>query len=291
MKKSSGPKFLRYCIPIINILKEFGGSGNPGDTTDKVISHFNLSEEEQAVVNKNGKSRVRNQIAWARFYLSKAGIIDPDTRGIWTLTSKGMTSVFSDNDILNLFKDVHGKFTRNKKPNVPEDVTDESDEIDVEDIPDENNHRSKVLSIIKAMTPAAFELLSKRILIESGFVSVEVTGKPGDNGIDGYGIVRLNHITSIKVIFQCKRYKESVGPSIVRDFRGAMAGRTDKGLILTTGYFTSEAKREATRDGAPPIDLIDGDELISLLEKLKLGLFQKITYDVDEGFFKQMSIK
>lgn len=291
MKKSSGPKFLRYCIPIINILKEFGGSGNPGDTTDKVISHFNLSESEQAVVNKNGKSRVRNQIAWARFYLSKSGIIDPDTRGIWTLTSKGMTSVFSDSDILDLFKDVQGKFTRNKKLNVPEDVTDESDEIDVEDIPDENNHRSKVLSIIKSMTPAAFELLSKRILIESGFVSVEVTGSPGDGGIDGYGIVKLNNITSIKVIFQCKRYKDSVGPGVVRDFRGAMAGRTDKGLILTTGYFTSEAKKEATRDGAAPIDLIDGDGLILLLEKLKLGLIQKITYDVDEAFFKQMSIK
>ncbi|HXR60350.1 MAG TPA: restriction endonuclease, partial [Solirubrobacterales bacterium] len=68
------------------------------------------------------------------------------------------------------------------------------------------------------------------------------------------------------------RYKGSVGADKVRDFRGAMAGRADKGLLITTGTFTREARTEATRDGAPPIDLIDGDRLCDLLKDLQLGV-------------------
>jgi restriction system protein len=51
-----------------------------------------------------------------------------------------------------------------------------------------------------------------------------------------------------------------------------MVGRTDKGLLITTGHFTADAKREATRDGAPQIELIDGEQLCDLLKSLKLGL-------------------
>ena len=58
----------------------------------------------------------------------------------------------------------------------------------------------------------------------------------------------------------------------VRDFRGAMVGRADKGLLITTGTFSKEAVREATRDGAPAIDLIDGDQLVDKLQDLALGV-------------------
>jgi restriction system protein len=74
------------------------------------------------------------------------------------------------------------------------------------------------------------------------------------------------------VIFQCKRYRNTVSAGTVRDFRGAMAGRADKGLIITMGTFTRDASLEATRDGAPPIDLIDGEQLMDKLKDLKLGI-------------------
>jgi Restriction endonuclease len=80
----------------------------------------------------------------------------------------------------------------------------------------------------------------------------------------GIGVYRVS-LLSFPVFFQCKRYVGSVGSGAVRDFRGAMSGRGDKGLLITTGTFTSEAKRESTRDGAPPVDLIDGDQLCDLL--------------------------
>lgn len=133
--------------------------------------------------------------------------------------------------------------------------------------------------LVKELKPDAFERLAQRILRESGFVKVEVTGRSGDGGIDGVGVLRLS-LLSFQVYFQCKRYKGSVSPSAIRDFRGAMVGRTDKGLFITTGTFTAEAKREATRDGAPAIDLIDGDLLCDLLKNLKLGVTARMVEEV-----------
>ena len=139
------------------------------------------------------------------------------------------------------------------------------------------------------MSPAGFERLCQRILRESGFVKVEVTGQSGDGGIDGIGVLRVN-LVSFHVLFQAKRWKSSVGASVVRDFRGAMVGRADKGLIITTASFTADARHEATRDGAPAIDLVDGEALCALLKDLKLGVRVKLVEEVeiDEGFFKSI---
>ena len=121
------------------------------------------------------------------------------------------------------------------------------------------------------MSPGSFERLAQRLLREAGFVSTTVTGKSGDGGIDGLGVYRMS-LVSFPVFFQCKRYSGSVGAGAVRDFRGAMAGRGDKGLLITTGSFTADAKSEATRDGAPPLDLIDGARLCELLKAYELGV-------------------
>ena len=141
--------------------------------------------------------------------------------------------------------------------------------------------KEQLLNILYEITPAAFERLAQRILRESGFFQVEVTGKVGDGGIDGKGIVRVSGLLSFHVIFQCKRYKGSVTPSQIRDFRGAMQGRADKGLVITTGTFTREAIKEATRDGAPPIDLIDGETLCEKLKELRLGVDTKLIESVE----------
>ena len=122
-----------------------------------------------------------------------------------------------------------------------------------------------------AMQPDAFERLAQRLLREAGFVRVEVRGKSGDGGIDGVGVLRVN-LVSFQVYFQCKRWQGSVGSREIRDFRGALQGRADKGLFVTTGTFTSQAADEATRDGAIAIDLIDGNRLCELLKQYNLGV-------------------
>jgi len=141
------------------------------------------------------------------------------------------------------------------------------------------------------LTPAGFEKLCQRLLRESGFSQVKVTGKSGDGGIDGYGVLELNPLMSFKVLFQSKRYKDVVSTDKIRDFRGAMAGRADKGIIITTGRFTQDAKNEAVRDGVPPIELVDGDKLVTMFEKLEFGLIPRTVYDIDLDFFKEFQEK
>lgn len=136
---------------------------------------------------------------------------------------------------------------------------------------------------------STFEKLVQRVLRESGFTQVEVTGRTDDGGIDGRGIARIHGLMSFHVLFQCKRYKGSVSTGEIRDFRGAMVGRADKGLFISTGTFTPAAVKEATRDGAPPIDLIDGTELAEKLKELGLGVRKEIVEipRVDERWFDE----
>jgi restriction system protein len=144
--------------------------------------------------------------------------------------------------------------------------------VDADEIEGTEPHwKDQLLAALRGIAPDAFERLGQRLLREAGFLKVEVTGRSGDGGIDGIGVLRVN-LLSFQVLFQCKRYQGSVGAGVIRDFRGAMVGRSDKGLVITTGTFTPDAKREATRDGAPAIDLIDGDQLCNLLKQLKLGV-------------------
>ena len=156
-----------------------------------------------------------------------------------------------------------------------------------EEPPDSGDYRSDVIKLLLALPPSGFERLSQRLLREAGFTQVVVTGSAGDGGIDGYGTLQVNTLVSFKVLFQCKRYSKSVSPSQVRDFRGAMAGRADKGIIITTGTFTAEARREASRDGVVAIELIDGEKLVEMLEDLELGLTPVKAFEINESFFSE----
>ena len=284
MSRSKGPQFIRFFKPIIEVLKETGGSGTVSEVIDRVIEKMKIPESEQEVTLKGGQPRVRNQIQWARFYLVQAGLIDSSKRGVWTLTDKGLSTETKDAtfDVLGTFKMVHKRFEKAKKPKDKGTLMDgDADDEEIEP-PD---HRTNLLNLIKSLPPNGFERLSQRLLRESGFQKVVVTGKTGDGGIDGVGILQVNPFVSFNVLFQCKRYQGAVTPSQIRDFRGAMLGRADKGIIITTGTFTLEAKKEARRDGAPPIELVDGDTLVQMFEQLQLGLTPRTTYDVDEKFF------
>ncbi len=151
--------------------------------------------------------------------------------------------------------------------------------------------KGELLGVLKSMEPSAFERLSMRLVKEAGFRNVEVLGKSGDGGIDGVGVYKVS-LVSFPTYFQCKRYAGSVPPSAVRGFRGAMSGRGEKGILITTGTFTRDAKAEAVRDGAPPVDLIDGDELCDLLLEYGIGIrVQERTVKditVDHSFFEGM---
>ena len=274
-----GPQFLQYLRPLVEVLRNIGGSGSTADVIDQVIDYMKIPEEEVEKTIASGASRVRNQIEWARMYLVKADFMDSSQRGVWKLTKKGFESDLSDETIYAIFKKVQETSNKNKKTE-----SEESTEIDETIVADEA-HGEAVLNIVKNLSPAGFEKLCKRLLTEVGVHDVQITGGAGDQGVDGTGVIKVNDVVGFNIIFQCKRYKDVVVPHHVRDFRGTMQGRADKGIIISTGRFTAEAKREAVRDGVPPIELIDGERLVSLFEKYSLGLKPKVVYDVVPDFF------
>jgi restriction system protein len=285
MAKSIQPQFMRFFIPIVQTLKELGGSGNAGEVVDIAIEKLKIPEDEQQISLKNGESKVRNQAQWARLYLVKGGFLKTSQRGIWTLTEKAQSEELTKDKVIEIIRDERKKFREQSKANKKAEstATIAEDETDIE----EEEVNQSLLDIFQNLPAEGFERLCQRLLREAGFQEVRVTGKTGDGGIDGYGILEVNPLVSFNVLFQCKRYKGSVSASQIRDFRGAMQGRADKGIILTTGSFTSEAKKEARRDGAPPIEIVDGEKLVDMFEKLELGVIAKTVYEVDEQFFNE----
>lgn len=284
MEKIRGPQFLRFCIPIVETLQELGGSGQPKEVTNAVLERLHISEQEQAEPTKGGSSRVRNQVAWARFYLAKADIVDSSRRGVWALTEKGRHMQLSPSLVSGIFKEIHAATRATANENTAEN---DADAIPPTDRNDDTVDARTLLDILRSLSPGGFERVCQRLLRESGFERVVVTGKSSDGGIDGNGILQVNPFVSFTVLFQCKRYAGAVSASQVRDFRGAMMGRADKGIIITTGTFTTEAMKEARRDGAPPIELVDGETLVKLFERLELGVKPKTIYQVDENFFEE----
>jgi restriction system protein len=282
-----GPHFVRYFQPVIDALVELGGSGQPSEVKELIAEKLNITENEQSEQIPSGESRFGSRVSWARFYLAKADLIDSSTRGVWSLTEKGRNTQLSNEEALLLFQNIHHQFSVERKKQKEKSATGfKSKTTALDELPDEDNdHRTVLLEKLISLPADGFERLCQRLLRESGFESVTVTGKSGDGGLDGIGVLQVNPFVSFKVLFQCKRYSGSVTPSQVRDFRGAMMGRADKGIILTTGTFTSDAKKEAIRDGVPPIELVDGEKLIDMFETLELGLKPKKAYDIDDKFF------
>jgi restriction system protein len=285
MSVSFGPEFTRFFPSIVKALLETGGSGTTSEVIDRSIELLGLTESEQNIELASGSSRVRNQANWARLYMARGGILDSSKRGVWRLTEIGSSLDPDTYDWRELFKTVQKAFADERKLREEANETPEDDADDA--IAPTGDHVSEVLKILRGLPPSGFERLCQNLLRESGFQQVSVTGKSGDGGIDGIGILQVNAFVSFNVLFQCKRYAGSVSPSQIRDFRGAMVGRADKGLVITTGTFTVEAKREARRDGAPPIELVDGESLVRLFESLEFGLVPRTTYDVDASFFHQ----
>lgn len=285
-QKEEGAQFVRYFGPLLDALRSLGGSGTPDEVVGRIAQDLAISDELQNDLLPSGEPRFRNQVAWARFYLVREGLLDSSKRGIWSLTERGRATTLSTSDAREVFLKWVRIFQEQRRKN-PSATKFVAEEVTASAGAPPSDYRRRVTEMLLKLPPSGFERLSQRLLREAGFTQVVVTGSSGDGGIDGYGTLQVNPLVSFKVLFQCKRYSRAVSPSQVRDFRGAMAGRADKGIILTTGTFTAEARREASRDGVPPIELIDGEKFLDMLEHLELGLKPVTTYEVDEAFFNE----
>ena len=296
MAKAIVPQYNEMLWPVLQAVAELGGSASIGEIVETVIKREGFSEAQQAVLHNDGpETEIGYRLAWARTYLKAMELLTNSTRAVWALTDGGTALLtdpsMTDDQRRERVREIWAahliELRKARKARVPQGP----DEAAADDPAAELGWKEQLLGQLMSMRPDAFERLTRRLLREADFDSVNVTGQSGDGGIDGLGVYRLG-LVSFPVFFQCKRYRGSVGPGAVRDFRGAMAGRGDKGLLVTTGSFTADAKKEATRDGAPPIDLIDGDRLCELLKRYDLGV-RTVTrtvedVSVDSSFFGEI---
>jgi len=281
-RKKRQAEFLKWFGPILDALRDLGDSGRPKEVSNRIAEKLNLSDDILDENLKSGVNKFRNQVAWARQYLVWEGLLDSSKHGTWKLTETGKNTFLNEEDARKIFLkwvEIHQKPRKTKSEN---EVIDE-----IEEAPEEfeKEKTPNLLEVLQSLSPSGFEKVSQELLREHGFENVVVTGSSHDGGIDGYGTLELNPFVSFKVLFQCKRYRGSVSRAQVGDFRNAMIGRAEKGIIITTGTFTNEAIKEASREGAPQIELVDGAKLVEMFEKVELGVKPKTVYDVDMNYF------
>lgn len=264
------PPYSELLWPTLCAVRELGHSARLDEIDERVIEREDFTDEQLALLHNEGpRTELEYRLAWARTYLKGMGALASASRGVWETTALGREISEAEVEPLRREYIAARRSQRTKKQREADVGTSEAEADD--EAADSDDWKELLLAQMLAMSPAGFERLAQRLLRAEGFINTTVTGRSGDGGIDGIGVYRLS-LVSFPILFQCKRYKGSVGPDKVRDFRGAMAGRGDKGLLITTGAFTRSARAEATRDGAPPIDLIDGEQLCELLKKHQLGV-------------------
>lgn len=275
---------------VLNALRALDGSGKPKEVSKWIADKLKLSDQFLEATNKTGSPRFHNQVQWARQYLVWEGLIDSSKRGTWSLTKPGEETYLNEKTSREIYLN-RVKAYADGKPKIsqksePEGVSPAEESPSIIDAA-----RVALLNRLMTVTPEGFERLMKYVVREMGFESVENTQFVKDHGIDGYGTLRVNEFITFRVIFQCKRYsKTPVSRAEVGDFRSAMIGRADKGIIFTTGRFSEDAKREANREGAPPIELCDGEKLVDLLERYQIGINPVSTFEINEEFFAKFSI-
>jgi restriction system protein len=283
-RKNSQAEFVRWFGPLLDALRQLGGSAKPREAADIIAENLQLKNEKLNALLDSGQSRFYNQVAWARQYLAWEGLLDTSQHGIWALSSKGENTVLTDEQARGIFLkwvEIHRKTKRDKSE---KEIIQEQEESEPNEIQTAN--KTDLLQVLQSLTPSGFEKICQRLLRESGFEKVVVTGQSHDGGIDGYGTLEMNPFVSFKVLFQCKRYKGTVSRAQVGDFRNAMIGRAEKGIIMTTGTFSSDAVKEANRDGAPQVELVDGEKLVEMFKRVELGVKPRTIYEVDLPFFE-----
>ena len=275
-------------LATVEALRALGGSASIQELDEKVIELEGVTETEQTYLMPDGnRPRLQYYLAWARTNLKGGEALANSSRGVWSLTDKS-----SSIDSLDDTRVIHRRVEAEARDAYAKRKADETTQLDVVDVSDGDAEedaawKASLLEVLGTLSPDGFEKLSQRLLREAGFTRVEVRGKSGDGGIDGVGLLRVN-LVSFQVYFQCKRWKGSVGAKEIRDFRGALQGRADKGLFITTGSFTTQASDEARREGAIAIDLVDGARLCDLLKDNRLGVETVESVRIHEDWFKSI---
>lgn len=284
------PTYTGLIVPTFKALKDLGGSGTNNEIYEKVIDNEQFTRDilEESHLGSKTQTEVQYQLAWARTYLKDYGAIMNSSKGVWSITSNFSSIEPTELNPTEVISFSH----KNNNGKTDSNFSLESSNGNVEylqSVPEENQQwRSRLSTILQNMDPYAFEKLCQRVLRESGFEDVKVTRKTNDGGIDGTGKLIINGLISFNIVFQCKRYKDKVSSPDIRNFRGSIHTNIEKGIFITTGMFTDEAKKEACSPGKLQIDLVDGERFMDILASNGLGVEEIKTYTINEDFFNKI---
>lgn len=291
MARKTKAEFTTWFGPLLDALRDLGDSGRPREVSDRIAKNLNLPDEILDETLKSGAGKFRNQVAWARQYLVWEGLLDSSKYGTWTLTEKGREAHISEHDAQELFHKWVAIHAQNRKQKQAQEAIESlNDEPSAEALVSEET--IDLITTLRSLSSVGFEKVCRELLRESGFENVEVTGGSADGGIDGHGTLEINPFVSFKVLFQCKRYGKDnlVSRAQVGDFRNAMIGRAEKGIIITTSAFTNAALQEANREGAPQVELVDGVKLVEMFQRVELGVKKRTVFDVDPAYFGKFKV-
>ena len=279
------PKYGKLIAPTFSALKELGGSGSNIEILNQVVADLHLSDEvvDYPHLGNVNQTELAYQLAWARTYLARYGVIKNSARSVWSICAEWLDKSSVDEVA------IVAAMSRKKKADSKDKPEDDDPGNDTTEFPEEiKPWRTRLSEILKSMDPFGFERLTQRVLRECGFTQVTVTQKTGDGGIDGTGKLMINGIFSFSVAFQCKRYSGSVGSAEIRDFRGSLSTDIEKGVLITTGTFSKAAIEEACKPGKKQIDLVDGEAFITKIAEYGIGVHPVTTYEIDEDFFAKV---
>ncbi|WP_226438431.1 winged helix-turn-helix domain-containing protein [Rhodococcus yananensis] len=249
-----------------------GGSGAIEEIDTAVVDREELSAAARAVLHGEGPgTEIEYRVAWARTYLKGMGLLENARRGVWSVTEQGRTVRESE------IKPMLMAYTAEKRRK--RTVRGSSSGAQVFPLvaapEDPELWRDPVLAAVADLPADGFERLVTVVLRSTGFTTLTIpapgTVSVGDDAVEGTGVVRVS-LLSFSVFFRFLRGRDRVGADVVREFRASMVGRGEKGLLVSTGSFTDDARAEAHRHGAPPIDLVDGEGLCDLLKEHGLGV-------------------
>jgi len=237
--------------------------------------------------------KFQNQLAWARQYLVWEELLASSKHGVWTLSKKGWGTKLNESQAHEIFLKwvkVFQELRENKHPNTVESDAHKIIEIQEESEPENSKStlNPSLIEVLQNLSPTGFEFLCGRLLREYDFENIEITQRSHDGGIDGYATLKLNPFVNLSVFFQCKRYQGTVPTEKVQAFIGVMETNkrsVEKGLLITTGSF-AKAALDIEKSNIK-LELIDGDKLVEMFEKVELGVTPKTIYEPNMSFFEE----
>ena len=285
MKQTSKHKtgYADLLLDTLKVLASLGGSASIDEIHNGVVDRRKFPDDvvDKLHTGSTVTTELQYNLAWARTYLRKNGLILRSKNGVWALTKEGLeASKLESIDKRAIIKAAIAATNQDEKR------TKNDNPLEIEE---RRPWKESLSEILHAMNPYAFEVLAQRLLRECGFVDVHVTKKSGDGGIDGTGKLLINGIFTFSVAFQCKRYKGPVGVPEVCSFRGSLSNNIEKGVLITTGSFTKAARADASAPGKKQIDLMDGNDFMDKLAEYGIGLNPRTEYDIDEGYFASIN--